>query len=93
MSFIQKLKSPYQFIVTDKDIKQLLKPRQHFSNKGTYGHGLIIAGQPETMGAALLSSAGSVYAGAGLTTACVPESGLNGFKYLSARNYGDSKKR
>jgi hydroxyethylthiazole kinase-like uncharacterized protein yjeF len=73
--FIQWLKSPYQF-VTDKDIKQLLKPRQHFSNKGTYGHGLIIAGQPETMGAALLSSAGCVYAGAGLTTACVPESGL-----------------
>lgn len=74
-SFIQGLKSPYQFI-TDKDIKRLLKPRRHFSNKGTYGHALIIAGQPETMGAALLSSAGSVYAGAGLTTACVPESGL-----------------
>ncbi|MES2376443.1 MAG: NAD(P)H-hydrate dehydratase [Bacteroidota bacterium] len=73
--FIQWLKSPYQFIV-DKDIKSLLKPRKHFSNKGTYGHALIIAGQPETMGAALLSSAGSVYAGSGLTTACVPESGL-----------------
>jgi hydroxyethylthiazole kinase-like uncharacterized protein yjeF len=73
--FIQELESPYQF-VTDKDIKKLLKPRRHFSNKGTYGHALIIAGQPETMGAALLSSAGSVYAGAGLTTACVPESGL-----------------
>jgi hydroxyethylthiazole kinase-like uncharacterized protein yjeF len=73
--FIQKLESPYQF-VTDRDIKQLLKPRRHFSNKGTYGHALIIAGQAETMGAALLSSAGSVYSGAGLTTACVPESGL-----------------
>ncbi|MBC7398841.1 MAG: NAD(P)H-hydrate dehydratase [Mucilaginibacter sp.] len=73
--FIQGLKSPYQFIA-DKDIKALLKPRQHFSNKGTYGHALIIAGQPETMGAALLSSAGCAYAGAGLTTACVPESGL-----------------
>jgi hydroxyethylthiazole kinase-like uncharacterized protein yjeF len=74
-NFIQELKSPYQFI-EHKDIKQLLKPRQHFSNKGTYGHGLIIAGQPETMGAALLSSVGCVYAGTGLTTACVPESGL-----------------
>lgn len=73
--FIKRLNSPYQF-VTDKDIKQLLKPRLHFSNKGTYGHALIIAGQPETMGAALLSSAGSVFAGAGLTTTCVPESGL-----------------
>jgi hydroxyethylthiazole kinase-like uncharacterized protein yjeF len=73
--FIQSLQSPYQFI-EEKDIKKILKPRRHFSNKGTYGHALIIAGQPQTMGAALLSSAGCAYAGAGLTTACVPESGL-----------------
>ncbi|MES2808329.1 MAG: NAD(P)H-hydrate dehydratase, partial [Bacteroidota bacterium] len=73
--FIQSLESPYQF-VSEKDIKALLKPRKHFSNKGTYGHALIIAGQAKTMGAALLSSAGCAYAGAGLTTACIPESGL-----------------
>jgi hydroxyethylthiazole kinase-like uncharacterized protein yjeF len=73
--FIQALKSPYQF-VEEKDIKKLLRARRHFSNKGTYGHALIIAGQAKTMGAALLSSAGCAYAGAGLTTACVPESGL-----------------
>ncbi|MDB4926671.1 NAD(P)H-hydrate dehydratase [Mucilaginibacter sp.] len=73
--FIASLKSPYLFI-EEKDIKKLLKPRRNFSNKGTYGHALIVAGQAETMGAALLSSAGCAYAGAGLTTACVPESGL-----------------
>ena len=73
--FIGSLASPYQF-VEEKDIKGILKPRHRFSNKGTYGHALIIAGQPETMGAALISSAGCVYAGAGLTTACIPESGL-----------------
>lgn len=73
--FVQSLNSPYQFI-EEKDIKQLLKPRHHFSNKGTYGHALIVAGQAKTMGAALLSSAGCAYAGTGLTTACVPESGL-----------------
>ena len=73
--FLQSLNSPYQ-AVEEKDIRKLLKPRHHFSNKGTYGHALIVAGQPETMGAALLSSAGCVYAGAGLTTVCVPESGL-----------------
>lgn len=73
--FVQSLNSPYQF-VEEKDIRVKLKPRQRFSNKGTYGHALIIAGRPETMGAALLSSSASVYAGAGLTTACVPESGL-----------------
>jgi hydroxyethylthiazole kinase-like uncharacterized protein yjeF len=73
--FIRSLNSPYQ-LVEERDIRNKLKPRHKFSNKGTYGHALIIAGQPETMGAALLCSSACAYAGAGLTTACVPESGL-----------------
>jgi len=72
---IQSLNSPYQF-VEEKDIRKILKPRPTFSNKGTFGHALIIAGNPETMGAALICSSASVYAGAGLTTACIPQSGL-----------------
>ncbi|GAB3931126.1 NAD(P)H-hydrate dehydratase [Mucilaginibacter myungsuensis] len=73
--FIRSLDSPYQYI-EEKDIRQMLKPRTRFSNKGTFGHALIIAGQPETMGAALLSASACAHAGAGLTTACIPESGL-----------------
>jgi hydroxyethylthiazole kinase-like uncharacterized protein yjeF len=73
--FVKSLNSPYQYI-EEKDIKALLRHRHRFSNKGTYGHALIIVGQDKTMGAALLCSAASAYAGAGLTTACVPESGL-----------------
>jgi hydroxyethylthiazole kinase-like uncharacterized protein yjeF len=73
--FIQSLNSPYQFI-EEKDIREMLKARPRFSNKGTFGHALIVAGQPETMGAALLSAAACAHAGAGLTTACIPESGL-----------------
>lgn len=73
--FVQSLNSPYQFI-GEKDIRRLLKPRHKFSNKGTYGHALIVAGQAKTMGAALLCSSACAHAGAGLTTACVPESGL-----------------
>ncbi|MBS1528937.1 MAG: NAD(P)H-hydrate dehydratase [Bacteroidetes bacterium] len=73
--FIRSLNSQYQ-LVEEKDIRAKLKPRQRFSNKGTYGHALIIAGQPETMGAALLASSACAYTGAGLTTACIPESGL-----------------
>ncbi|TWI97089.1 NAD(P)H-hydrate epimerase [Mucilaginibacter frigoritolerans] len=73
--FITSLNSPYQ-AVEEKDIRRMLRPRHRFSNKGTYGHALIVAGEPETMGAALLCSAGCAYAGAGLTTACVPQSGL-----------------
>ncbi|WP_158988884.1 NAD(P)H-hydrate dehydratase [Mucilaginibacter sp. L196] len=73
--FVMSLNSPYQFI-TEKDIRQLMKPRHKFSNKGTFGHALIVAGQAKTMGAALLCSSACAHAGAGLTTACVPESGL-----------------
>ncbi|MEN0057181.1 MAG: NAD(P)H-hydrate epimerase, partial [Mucilaginibacter sp.] len=73
--FIRSLDSPYQ-LIEEKDIRQILKPRRRFSHKGTYGHALIVAGQEKTMGAALLSASASVYAGAGLTTACIPESGL-----------------
>jgi len=73
--FVQSLNSPYQYI-TEKDIRQLIKPRHKFSNKGIFGHALIVAGQAKTMGAALLCSSACAHAGAGLTTACVPESGL-----------------
>jgi hydroxyethylthiazole kinase-like uncharacterized protein yjeF len=73
--FVQSLDSPYQF-VTEKDIRWLIRSRHKFSNKGTYGHALIIAGQAKTMGAALLCASGCAHAGAGLTTGCVPESGL-----------------
>ena len=73
--FSRSLNSPYQF-VQEKDIRQMLRPRHRFSNKGTYGHALIVAGQAKTMGAALLCASACAQAGAGLTTACVPESGL-----------------
>lgn len=73
--FIRSLDSPYQ-LVEEKDIRKRLKPRRRFSNKGTYGHSLIIAGAAETMGAALLCSSACAYAGSGLTTACIPQSGL-----------------
>jgi len=74
--FVRSLNSPYQ-LVEETDIRRMLKPRHRFSNKGSYGHALIVAGQAETMGAALLCSAACAYAGSGLTTACVPQSGLN----------------
>lgn len=74
-AFIESLDSPYQMI-TEADIKGMLKPRKAFDHKGTNGHALIIAGQALTMGAALLCSSACAHSGAGLTTACIPESGL-----------------
>ncbi|MBW4891173.1 NAD(P)H-hydrate dehydratase [Mucilaginibacter sp. HMF5004] len=73
--FIASLNSPYQ-LIAEQDIRSILKPRKTFTHKGTYGQALIIAGQPETMGAALLCSSACAHAGAGLTTACIPKSGL-----------------
>ena len=58
------------------ELKACLKPRKLFSHKGTYGHALIIAGAPATMGAAILSAMACLHGGAGLTTLCIPESGL-----------------
>lgn len=66
---------PFQLIEAE-NISRLLKPRLPFSHKGTYGHALIIAGSPETMGAALISAKACVHAGAGLTSLSIPESGL-----------------
>ncbi|WP_233509469.1 NAD(P)H-hydrate dehydratase [Pedobacter chinensis] len=73
--FIQKQDADF-YLTEESDIQQLLKPRKLFSHKGTYGHALIIAGNTDTMGAALLSSMACLQAGAGLTTACIPQSGL-----------------
>lgn len=82
-SFLQLLNSPYQ-LIEEKDVRNLLKPRRKFSNKGSYGHALIVAGQAKTMGAALLCSSACAYAGAGLTTACIPESGLTALNSYQA---------
>lgn len=79
--YIEKQNSPYQ-LLEQADISVKLKTRKQFTHKGTYGHALIIAGQSETMGAALLCSSACAHTGAGLTTACVPESGLTALNTL-----------
>lgn len=58
------------------DIAKLMKPRKSFSHKGTYGHALLVAGNETTMGASLLAASASLHTGAGLTTVCLPKSGL-----------------
>lgn len=73
--FIQGQDSDF-YLVEKKDIQELLNPRKLFSHKGTYGHALIVAGSVNTMGAALLSSMACLHSGVGLTTACIPQSGL-----------------
>lgn len=74
-AFIQKQAADF-YLVEESDIEKILQPRKLFSHKGTYGHALVIAGNTNTMGAALLSSMACLHTGAGLTTASIPQSGL-----------------
>lgn len=73
--YIQSLPSQWK-LVNEEDIKSIIKLRKSFSHKGTYGHALVIAGTQATMGAALLCADACLHSGAGLTTACIPESGF-----------------
>ena len=74
-NYIQSLPSQFK-LIEETDIQNIVRTRKPFSHKGSYGHALIIAGSRETMGAALLCADACLHSGAGLTTACIPESGL-----------------
>jgi hydroxyethylthiazole kinase-like uncharacterized protein yjeF len=74
-TFIENQQSDW-LLTTADDIVKLIKPREKFSHKGTYGHVLLFAGNTNTMGAALLAANACLHTGAGLTTVCLPESGL-----------------
>lgn len=58
-------------------VSRLIKPRNKFSHKGTFGYGLIIAGSKGKIGAAVLSSKSFLRSGAGLLSVLVPQCGYN----------------
>jgi hydroxyethylthiazole kinase-like uncharacterized protein yjeF len=74
-AYIESQESYWKLTTTD-DILHIFKPRANFSHKGTFGHALLVAGNTNTMGAALLMAKACLHAGAGLTTLCLPKSGL-----------------
>ncbi len=63
------------FFTVKQDVVPLVKKRQKFSHKGTYGHALLIAGSYGKMGAAILAAKGCLRAGAGLLHAHIPRIG------------------
>jgi len=71
-NFIQSLPSNH-FWIEEQDTIEKLKLRKTFSHKGTYGHLLIIAGAPNTMGAALLCAKAGLFSGTGMVTCCFPK--------------------
>ncbi len=60
------------YFIEKNDIRSILKKRQAFSHKGSYGHALIIAGSKGKTGAAILSAKSCIHSGAGMVTACIP---------------------
>ncbi|HJV20684.1 MAG TPA: NAD(P)H-hydrate dehydratase [Sediminibacterium sp.] len=71
-TILKSLCIPYTFL-TKSFVASLLKNRKPFSHKGTYGHALLIAGNPGKMGAALLAAKAALRTGVGLLTVAVPE--------------------
>lgn len=71
-SISEKITSNYIFI-QKKHI--LIKCRSKFSQKGSFGHGLLIAGSYGKMGAAILSTKAALKSGIGLQTSHIPKCG------------------
>src|SRR5690606_25204491 len=72
--FLQTVPSDHH-LIGKPEILALYRPREKFSHKGSYGHVLIIGGSYGKIGAVILASKGSLYAGCGLVTAYVPKCG------------------
>ena len=65
-------------LITPASIASLFKPRDRDSNKGKYGHVLVVAGSRGKSGAAAMAGLAALRAGAGLVTVACPESALAG---------------
>lgn len=62
--------------IEPQEFRALPLRRRRDSNKGTYGHALIVAGARGKAGAAALSGFGALRSGAGLVTVATPEDAL-----------------
>lgn len=64
---------PAPFTLVDlKGIKDVLKKRNRFAHKGTYGHALLVGGSWGKTGAVLLAARAALRTGCGLLTVYVP---------------------
>lgn len=75
-SFIEKANTDC-FLTEQINISNILKKRERFSHKGTYGHALLVAGSYGKMGAAILAAKAVLRSGAGLLTVHIPKIGYD----------------
>ena len=69
--YIAEAETPYRICEAD-EIRSLIKPRNRFSHKGNFGHGLLIAGTYGMAGAAVLAARACMRSGIGLLTVHTP---------------------
>ena len=70
-SYIDAADTPYS-ILEETDICKMLCPRKRFTHKGTFGHGLLIAGSYGMAGASILAAQACLRSGIGLLTVHTP---------------------
>jgi len=75
-NIIEKKDSAYRLVDVDF-VKSLMKRRQRFNHKGTFGHGLLISGSYGKMGAAILASTAALRSGIGLLSTHIPRLGYD----------------
>ena len=63
-------------VITARDIAPLVEPRPAESNKGNYGHALVVGGSLGKAGAGAMAGMAVLRAGAGLSTVATPKSVL-----------------
>jgi hydroxyethylthiazole kinase-like uncharacterized protein yjeF len=63
-------------VITARDVSLLIGPRPAESNKGNYGHVLVVGGSLGKAGAAAMAGMAVLRAGAGLSTVATPKSVL-----------------
>ncbi|MBO3098085.1 NAD(P)H-hydrate dehydratase [Gelidibacter pelagius] len=74
LEFLQQTETEVE-LIGKNEMLPIYKPREKFSHKGTYGHGLLIGGSHGKIGAMILSGRGALASGAGLITTFIPKCG------------------
>ncbi|QDK79312.1 NAD(P)H-hydrate dehydratase [Spirosoma sp. KCTC 42546] len=74
--YIDLAPTPYYY-TQPQDARLLLRKRDRFSNKGTFGHALLMVGSYGKMGAAVLAAKACLRSGVGLLTVHVPRCGYD----------------
>ncbi|MCK5782113.1 MAG: NAD(P)H-hydrate dehydratase [Flavobacteriales bacterium] len=70
--FLQSVDSFY-YLLDKYFVKSLLKKREKYSHKGSYGHSLLVGGSSGKIGAILLATKAAVKSGSGLVTSLIPK--------------------